>query len=344
MTILAQVQSLLRSCAMEKLSGGSFNETVRTPDGLQITYQFPWATGMAWQAKQFSYLKRFGAVPMWVHMLHPNHRLRLCDLALDERQNLPEALGDGPLQLYLAEVQALRGVQVEQKISHSSGISKVELMSKQDDVQPVTEFEVHGSKTLWMADFVERKIRSEFYEAVSEWWSKSPAHLADAMDECQPLAWAVHSLYTEVRDDIQSDLEGVMRRSGTFEKRAYALKKRLFAMPEEPEEGVQDWLLTLTQVEFEQRIVPSIKKWFASPPDWNWEDDHLPRDGTAQGAALEFFKNMDGDALDILGVTIVEGAHPGSTYYAAELMKEIDAANKAADAAGIPVRFKKCKG
>jgi hypothetical protein len=58
------------------------------------------------------------------------------------------------------------------------------------------------------------------------------------------------------------------------------------------------------------------------------------------GAALEFFQSMDGDALDSVGVTIVEGDYPGSTYYAAELTGDIDAANKAAALAGIPVRFK----
>jgi hypothetical protein len=40
-----------------------------------------------------------------------------------------------------------------------------------------------------------------------------------------------------------------------------------------------------------------------------------------------------------LGVDIVEGEHPGSTYYAAELRGNIDEANRAAEAAGIPVRF-----
>jgi hypothetical protein len=43
--------------------------------------------------------------------------------------------------------------------------------------------------------------------------------------------------------------------------------------------------------------------------------------------------------LDALGVVIIEGEHPGSTYYAAELVRDIDDANRAAKAAGLPVRF-----
>ena len=38
---------------------------------------------------------------------------------------------------------------------------------------------------------------------------------------------------------------------------------------------------------------------------------------------------------------IVEGEHPGSTYYAAELRGDIDVANRAAEAAGLRVRFVK---
>lgn len=214
-------------------------------------------------------------------------------------------------------------------------------MSKKSDGEMLTEFEVDDSGTLTMADFREPKIRSEFYESVYESWSESPAHLADAMDDCEPLAWAVHSIYTEIRDEIQAVLDEISETSGVFKKRTAALTARLKEMAEEPEEGVENWLLALTASEFEESIVPEIEKWFASPPKWNWEDDHLPRGGTAQGAALEFFQNMDGDALDALGVTIVEGEHPGSTYYAAELTCDLGAANKAAAATGIPVQFKK---
>ena len=208
----------------------------------------------------------------------------------------------------------------------------------------ITEFEVDSSGTLTVADFWEPKTRSDFYESVSDSWSESPAHLADAMEECQPLAWAVHSIYTELRDEIQADLDGIGRNLGALKKRTVALKARIKAMPEDPEEGVLDWLLALTSSEFEARVVPEIEKWFESPPDWNWEDDHLPKDATAQGAALEFFQGMDEATLDILGVEIVEGEHPGGSYYAAELNGNLDRANKAAVDAGIPVRFKKISG
>jgi hypothetical protein len=57
---------------------------------------------------------------------------------------------------------------------------------------------------------------------------------------------------------------------------------------------------------------------------------YLPSSGTAQGAAFEFFEDMDENLLNGLGVEIVYGDRPGSTYYAAELTGDIGNANQAA--------------
>lgn len=344
MSLIEQIQELLRSAATDPISGGQFKEVVTTKDGRRITYEFSLAIGMAWSAKKSLYSGRFGDLPNWAQTLHPVHRIRLCDLSRDAGQPLPQAIEEEVTAPYFAKGQSEAVNPHEQRARNTLHSNEEKPMSKKSEGEPFTEFEVDDSGTLTMADFWEPKIRSEFYEPVYESWSGSPAHLAEAMDDCEPLAWAVHSLYTEVRDEIQVALDEITENSGACKRRANALKARLKAMPEEPEDGVEDWLLALTAREFEDRVIPEIEQWFASPPDWNWEDDHLPRDGTAQRAALEFFQNMDGDELDALGVTIVEGEHPGSTYYAAELTGDVEAANKAATAAGIAVRFKKVKG
>jgi hypothetical protein len=205
--------------------------------------------------------------------------------------------------------------------------------------EPITEFEVSDSGTLRRADFAEAEARAEFYEYVSGFWSRSPKDLAEAMNECQPLAWAVHRIYSDFRDELAADVLDAQGAGSGQKRKLAALKARLQALPEEPEEGAVDWLLGLTNKEFEDRVVPEIEKWFSEPPDWRFEDDYLPESGTAQGAALEFFRDMAADELDTLGVEVVEGEHPGSTYYAAELRGDVDEANRAAEAAGIPVRF-----
>ena len=203
----------------------------------------------------------------------------------------------------------------------------------------VTEFEVDSGGTLSMLGTYQPETRAEFYEDVAGYWSGSPQALADAMDKCQPLAWAVHSVYSEFRDELSSDVEEAQKAGTDHKKRLAALQARLRTMPEEPEDGVEVWLLALTTREFEEWVSPEIEKWFESPPDWAFEDDYLPQSGTAQGAAMEFFQSMDVDQRETLGVEVVEGEHPGSTYYAAELRNDIDQANRTAQQAGIPVRF-----
>jgi hypothetical protein len=49
---------------------------------------------------------------------------------------------------------------------------------------------------------------------------------------------------------------------------------------------------------------------------------------------------MDGKMLDALGVVIIEGDHPGSTYFAAELRGEMKVANAVAEREGLPFRFR----
>jgi hypothetical protein len=210
--------------------------------------------------------------------------------------------------------------------------------------EPMTEFEVDSGGTLRMAGYQGAETRAEIYEDVADDWSASPQALADAMDRCQPLAWAVHSIYTDLRDELSADVLEAQEAGSRQKKRLAALQARLRAMPEEPEDGVEAWLLALTTREFEDWVTPEIEKWFNAAPDWSFEDDYLPQTGTAQGAAMEFFQSMDVDQLKTLGVRVVEGEHPGSSYYAAELRVGIDKANLAAQQAGIAVRFIAAKG
>lgn len=203
----------------------------------------------------------------------------------------------------------------------------------------VTEFDVESGGTLRMANYQEAEIRADFYEYVASFWWRSPADLAEAMDECQPLAWAVQSIYSDFRDELEADVLDAQSAEPIPKKRFAALQTRLGTLPAEPEDGAEGWLIGLTSREFEDMVVPRIEKWFASSPDWNFEDDYLPDSATAQGAALEFFRGMDSAELDLLGVCIVEGDRPGSTYYAAELRGEIEAANNTAVENHIPVLF-----
>jgi len=67
---------------------------------------------------------------------------------------------------------------------------------------------------------------------------------------------------------------------------------------------------------------------------------YLPRDHVGQGQALTFFEQLPHETLDALGVVIVEGDHPGSTYYAAKLTSDMDTANEVASMLELPFRFR----
>jgi hypothetical protein len=83
-----------------------------------------------------------------------------------------------------------------------------------------------------------------------------------------------------------------------------------------------------------------VEKWLQSPVDErSWES--WPESSSGQGQALSFFRGQEVSILYALSVVIVEGDHPGSTYYAAELKGSIDAANSAAARLELPFRFRR---
>jgi hypothetical protein len=96
---------------------------------------------------------------------------------------------------------------------------------------------------------------------------------------------------------------------------------------------------------FKNNVVGAIRDWFSEAPYWGSdEEDYLPWEATAQGIAMNHFKNMDFQSLDLLGVEVVEGDNPCSSYYSAELCYSIEEANAAAEAAGLRVRFMPQRG
>jgi hypothetical protein len=199
------------------------------------------------------------------------------------------------------------------------------------------EFELVNDNTLRLANFRAPTSRAEFYEDISSAWSESSANLASSVEDCVPLAWELQSIYAEYREALQQQIDDF--EDDVDSKKLTALQAELDSLPEEPEYGVVNWLLELEDDYFADVIVGRVTQWLSSEPDWAFEGDYISDTGTAEGIAYSYFRSMDFEQLAILGVEIVEGEHPGSTYYAAELRCSIDQANKAASSHGIPVSF-----
>lgn len=216
--------------------------------------------------------------------------------------------------------------------------------SGSEAAEPITEFEVSKEGKLSVEGFIEAEIRADFFEDATDGWEGSPSDLVYAMDSCRPLALGVYAIYSGYRDELQSEIDKAENGSNPDRNKINALKEQLASMPDEPEGGAEEWLQQLDNEFFEANIVEQIRNWFSEPLDWVGEGDYIPESSTGQGAAMVYFRdNMALDSLELLGVEVIEGECPGSSYYAAELRNDIDEANAAAETAGLPVRFIKSK-
>lgn len=125
------------------------------------------------------------------------------------------------------------------------------------------------------------------------------------------------------------------RRRRQNSKKIDALK----ALRDEYEEPWQDWI-ELEGGEGLAKFKELVEDWLAEPIDW-MQSEWIPVRSGAQGAAFGFFEDQPYELLKELGVVIVDGEHPGSSYVAAELRANIEDANAAAERLGLPFRFKR---
>ena len=160
-----------------------------------------------------------------------------------------------------------------------------------------------------------------------------------ALDE--GIALKVHALYSRNRDELIASLEEESSKLFPDKKLISNLKRRLKHLPEEPYEGVDHWLSNVDQNDFDKRIAPEIKEWFASEPNWANESEYVQEQSSSQGAAYLYFRDLEFGTLKRLGVSVIEGEFPGSSYCAAELRGTIDEANTHAHELNLDIVFEK---
>lgn len=86
------------------------------------------------------------------------------------------------------------------------------------------------------------------------------------------------------------------------------------------------------------RVRQRLIEWLSEPIDEVIGDMDAVY-ASVQYRTLKVFEAMSADRLDELGVRLVHGEYPGSTYYAAELAGDLATANVRAEAMGLSVRF-----
>jgi|GEM_PF-1266171 len=192
-------------------------------------------------------------------------------------------------------------------------------------------FVVNDFGTISFADFQEPKTRAGAYSLDIGDLDDVDA-LIDA-GQRTPLGDLLQGVYDAYRGALVNDLA----HGPASERRR--IKKRLSRLPDNPDEGWIAWLEAEPK-KAREAYAETVETFLADSPDWGNEYECLPNDANAQGAAYQYFVGEDPELLDTLGVVVVQGDHPGSSYFAAELRVPPEEANAAAKAANIPIRFK----
>lgn len=193
-------------------------------------------------------------------------------------------------------------------------------------------FEVNDQGTIVESGDDEPEINSDVYQSISITYLKTPQDVIDEVNIYEELRSHFMHLASNELEQVESDLDD--EDIGKVARRA--LLKLRDALQDE-DEGWCDWVL-LAGKKGVPRFCNEIDEWLGEPVNWT-HSDSWPEGWSVQGRALSFFSNLDFHITEALGVKIIEGEHPGSSYYAAELRSDIADANAAAEKLGLPFRF-----
>lgn len=194
-------------------------------------------------------------------------------------------------------------------------------------------FEVNEFGTIVDPSIAEPQVRRDVFR-VSTDWIDAPHELIREVDGCIPLCERFRELTAQAVEDIQDRLY-----NEALDDRIRRRLERLEAVLGDEDDGWRAWVRREGKRDL-PRLLKAVEDWLDEPIEWG-EIDWFPYDWGGQGNALAFFESLDGETLDALGVEIVMGEHPGSTYYAAELPGSIEEANAVAERLGLPFRFRR---
>jgi len=201
------------------------------------------------------------------------------------------------------------------------------VVSKRD--AGLTIYEVSEFYTITDPNIKLPEIRSDVFNIWVE-DINSIDKLVSAIEDCTPLETHFQELGQSRKGEIEDEIECT---SGAKKKRLKALAQAL----DDYDYGWKDWL-QLEGIKSLPAHIKTIVDWLSSPVDM-CESDWFPNDWSGQGYAKSFFESLDADVLDALGVEIVEGCHPGSSYYAAELRNSVEDANRVARKLRLDFKF-----
>lgn len=194
-------------------------------------------------------------------------------------------------------------------------------------------FEVNDSRTIIDGSVQQPRLRRDVFD-IEPGGNSTIEGLISEIAYCAPL----DSHFRQLALDEFSEAEYRLANDDDLTGFERIKLKRLMSALQKNGDGWADWI-RLEGAGGRDRFVNEVEDWLAETINWN-ESDYFPKYSTAQGSAMAFFERMPYGTLNALGVAIIEGEHPGSSYYAAELHSPIDDANLAAQALELPFRFR----
>ena len=212
-------------------------------------------------------------------------------------------------------------------LSPIKGLEKIKIPKKESSY-PCYEVNEYG--TIVDPSVQEPEIRRDVFDICTK-GIKTSDDLIRAIQDCTPLESYFQQLGQERKYEVEEQLDIVR---GLKKQHLKALSDAL----DDYDSGWIDWLKLEGQKSI-RKHVNVIEEWLSDPVDWS-ESDSFTSSYSGQEQAKLFFHYEDQNVLEELGIVIVEGCHPGSTYYAAELRNDVDNANITARKLRLKYRFK----
>lgn len=221
---------------------------------------------------------------------------------------------------------------VKEAATKLAASAQSKILTKRSEIIDATALKVVAVDTASDAE-VDAILDCGAYDfVVSEWGSISFADFVEAATREEAYGYSVNQL-----QDINELVSFADSSTLNYRlQRIYELE--LDDEPEDPDYGWVTWLKESSD-ESRELIYAEVETYLEEAPNYN-DADFLPDTANAQGAAYRFFQSEDWDLLDQLGIVIVDGEHPGSSYFAAELTIPVAEANKRAKVLDVAYRLK----
>jgi len=204
-------------------------------------------------------------------------------------------------------------------------------------VVELTFYSVTPEGVIAVPDIPEPEIRSDVFEQVDTDDVHTCQELIELVESCQPLQHHFQDLgqaFLKEHTQASSFVDVLLAQRGA---RSGALQLILRTLGRDPDGGWRQWIEYSGDSALED-FLQHIRDWLDEPIDWN-ESEHFDTVWNGQAAAFAHFEDLPQSILKALGVKVVDGDVPGSTYRAAELRKGLDEANQIAELLGLDFRF-----